>query len=319
MYGKMFCFLLLGLAVGLMISQFIQYKNTQCYGKYSFINAQEICGKSPVISKVGYIATQNKIEAFIAGEKATGHLTDAAVYFRDLENGPIFGIEEDVEFAPASLLKLPLALVYLTQAERNPEILQEQASVANPQWSFTQTFPSAEEINPNAPHTIENLLMRMIAYSDNNAYGVLQTHLYDIGQQALIPKTFLELGFIDPKSINDEVLSVRRYASIFRALYNMSYLNVDLSERLLSWLSQSDFTQGLRGGVPESIVISHKFGERFTEDGKKQLHDCGIVYYPDNPYLLCVMTRGTNFEDLSTVIQHISGEVYQEVDSRRIR
>jgi len=27
-----------------------------------------------------------------------------------------------------------------------------------------------------------------------------------------------------------------------------------------------------------------------------QLHDCGIVYYPETPYLLCVMTKGWNFE-----------------------
>ena len=46
----------------------------------------------------------------------------------------------------------------------------------------------------------------------------------------------------------------------------------------------------------------------------KQLHDCGIVYYPKHPYLLCVMTRGDSFEYLDDTIRDISHLVYQEVN-----
>lgn len=303
-----------GAAAGIFL---YDLRESTCKRSYRFINADVICDKQPVLKKTDYIATQNKIMAYIADEKAAGHLTEAAIYFRDLKSGPVFGIDETVDFAPASLLKLPFALVYLTQAERQPELLQGKLQFEGT-TGMTQTFIPSESIKADTPYTIEELLARMLRYSDNDAYGLLDEYLKKIGKEDVTKQTYLELGFIDPSSPEDETMSVRQYASIFRALYNISYLDAALSEKALGWLSQSDFTQGLRGGVPESVTIAHKFGERFTDDGKKQLHDCGIVYYPDNPYLLCVMTRGTSFDDLAEVIRHISAEVYTEVNSRRL-
>ena len=290
-----------------------------CHANYRFINADVVCDRTPVITKTGYAALQGRIEALLTAEVAAGHLAEAGVYFRDLEDGPVFGVNETADFAPASLLKLPLALVYLTQAERRPEILKQELSVAKPQWSFTQTFESKVSIDPKEPHKVKELLMHMLAHSDNDSYGVLLTHLHETGQKELITATFLELGFINPNDINDAVLSVRRYGGIFRALYNASYVSPALSEMTLAWRAQSNFTEGLRGGVPEEVAIAHKFGGRFTEDGKKQLHDCGIVYYPANPYLICIMSKGDDFGELATVITRISAEVYREVDSRRIK
>jgi hypothetical protein len=47
-----------------------------------------------------------------------------------------------------------------------------------------------------------------------------------------------------------------------------------------------------------------------------QLHDCGIVYYPKRPYILCVMTRGEKMDVLPKVIKEISTEVYRNVDEQ---
>ena len=117
-------------------------------------------------------------------------------------------------------------------------------------------------------------------------------------------------------------VNAKEYGSIFRILYNVSFLGKDPSEKILSLLTQSEFKNGLRGGVPENIVIAHKFGERELKVGNnvapvKQLHDCGIIYYPGNPYILCIMTRGPSLQKLAPVIQRISSEVYQEFDARK--
>lgn len=293
-------------------------KRDACVRAHPLINDDMACGDPTVISKLPYVALQQKLSAYIASEQQSGKLTDGAVYFRDLDNGPAFGINDSIDYAPASLLKLPLALVYLTQAEKDPKILDQQLSVASPQWSFTEHYPPSQTIDPKQPHTIADLLERMIRYSDNDSYGVLQTNLYQSGQQDLITKTFLELGFLDPTSLTDKVLSVRQYAAILRGLYNASYLDSDLSQRALKWLEEADFDVGIKGGVPNDVLVAHKFGERSAVDNINQLHDCGIVYYPGNPYLICVMTRGKDFDDLSSVIRHISADVYAEVDARRL-
>lgn len=290
----------------------------QCEQAFRFVNVNIVCGKAPVIKKTGYVETENAIAAFIASEKAAGRVTDVAVYFRDLVNGPIFGLNESADFAPASLLKLPLALVYLTQAERDPNVLGQQLSVAKPEWRFSEYYSSSQTIDPTEPHMVSDLLMHMLTYSDNNAYGVLRAHLDETGQGGLVTQAFLELGFLDPKNVADETLSTRQYAGILRGLYNASFLSAELSEKVLSWLVQSDFTQGLRADIPKDVPIAHKFGERTNVDGVSQLHDCGIVYYPGNPYLLCIMTRGKDFADLAAAIRRISSIVYTEVSSRRI-
>lgn len=63
--------------------------------------------------------------------------------------------------------------------------------------------------------------------------------------------------------------------------------------------------------MPKDVEIAHKFGQRDVDGvGLKQLHDCGIVYHPDGPYLLCVMTRGFDYDILSNVIGEISKRTY---------
>jgi hypothetical protein len=48
-----------------------------------------------------------------------------------------------------------------------------------------------------------------------------------------------------------------------------------------------------------------------------EMHDCGIVYYPYRPYLLCVMTKGSGeIKSLETVIQDVSKMVYEEVNTK---
>jgi len=46
-----------------------------------------------------------------------------------------------------------------------------------------------------------------------------------------------------------------------------------------------------------------------------QLHDCGIVYYPQRPYVICVMTKGRDLDVLKNVIKGISEIVYEHQGS----
>ncbi len=113
------------------------------------------------------------------------------------------------------------------------------------------------------------------------------------------------------------LLTAKQYGTFFRILFNSSYLDYDDSEKALSLLNDSTFVQGLRAGVPTNVQVAHKFGERWDYgNSEKELHDCGIVYYPGHPYLLCVMTQGTNFDDMASAIANISRFVYMQVDNQ---
>lgn len=296
-------------------------KDNACESEFALLDRDEICGRhTDVIRKTSYAGTDKILRDYIKGQEEVGHVTDVAVYFRDLENGPIFGINDDAEFAPASLLKLPLALTYFDEYDANPALFDEQVRVERPDWQILEVhYPPPDTIDPRASHSVRDLLERMLKYSDTNAFGVLAAHLYEMGGSKLLTRSLIDFGIIDPTSTGEDVLSVRRYAAIYRALYTASYLNISDSQQVLSWLSESTFSDGLRKGVPADVKIAHKFGERPVSDTERQLHDCGIIYYPvANPYLLCVMTKGKEYAKLSDVIGNISKIMFEEIRSRRI-
>jgi hypothetical protein len=85
-------------------------------------------------------------------------------------------------------------------------------------------------------------------------------------------------------------------------------------------MSQSSFTQGIVAGTPSSTVVAHKLGLVVIQNSngvttEHELHDCGIVY-ANNPYLLCVMTRGSSpLPTMEGIIANISQATYRAVEN----
>jgi beta-lactamase class A len=77
------------------------------------------------------------------------------------------------------------------------------------------------------------------------------------------------------------------------------------------------YKNGLTAGMPENIKVAHKYGYRAfnaaDQRAEQELHDCGIIYYPNHPYFLCVMTKGNNYDNLQAVIQNVSRLAYEEM------
>lgn len=308
------------LFLGYKIEPLIAHDAKECSIESAFVNRDVVCGEPDVIRKTGYIETRNDIIEYIETQKKEGRVSDAAVYFRDLHRGPVFGINELITFAPASLLKLPLAFVLLGAAEDQPAVAAQKINYNGTTSVSDQRVKPRESAQIGNEYTITELLHMMLSYSDNASYEVLEQFLSNNESRMTIrEETFQEIGLIDPKDRVEATVTVRGYASLFRLLYNASYLNVEHSEQVLSWLAESDFKAGLVAGVPEGVKVAHKFGERLYANDVKELHDCGIVYFPDNPYLLCIMTRGMEWESLEKLTAEISHIVYTEVESRRLQ
>lgn len=312
-------FILVILVVG-MISYFFGSKISCNKQKYKFINQDLICDDKIVVSKKGYETLKSLLENIINQNISKKEITSASIYFRDLQNGPTLGINEYVKFSPASLLKLPLLITYIDLGSDHPDLLDTKIGFDNLDEDLEQYYPSKVVALANTPYKIDDLLSYMIKYSDNNSYYALREYLKQIdSSKDLLQQTFFDLGIIDPINNNDQTISVKSYSSIFIQMYHNSYFsNKDHSEKVLELLAESDFNDGLAKGLPKNIKLAHKFGERSSlPNSEKQLHDCGIIYYPKNPYLLCVMTRGKDFSKLSNFIGEVSSMVYREFDSRK--
>jgi beta-lactamase class A len=241
-------------------------------------------------------------------------LSHISLYFRDLNNGPWIGINEKEEFAPASLLKVPVMIAFLRNAEDDPSLLEKKITIKDQDLNKALVpnivFDNLLEIGKT--YSLLEVSRSMIQKSDNTGVIVLLKNT----KFNYLKSVFDSVG-VSFKDLSTEVpVRVKDYAGFFRILYNSSYLNRQMSEMALEILSNGEYMNGLRKGVPSEIVIAHKFGERAI-DGEKdsmQLHDCGIIYYPQKPYLLCVMTRGNNFEKQEDAIEDISSFIYNEVD-----
>jgi beta-lactamase class A len=248
-----------------------------------------------------------------------GRAEHISIYLRDLEFGPWMGINESEEYSAASLLKSAVLLAVLKYAEAHPGTLQQRIEITPELIStYAQNFQPERGIQAGSVYTVDQLLEYMIVYSDNDATNALHSYLDTVSpDEPLFLISMEELGLIGRYRLNDDSLTVKQASSLFRQLYNISYLNKDMSQKALGLLLRSTFKSGIVAGVPAGTMVAHKFGERRLEDDTRQLHDCGIVYHPGGDYLLCIMTRGRDSQQLTTVIADISRTIYEEMTHRQ--
>ncbi len=280
-------------------------------GQYLYTNPLLECDLYPQISST-LTPFEDKLRTYISSALANGSVSDVSLYYRDLVNGPWVGINEKEVFSPASLLKVPLLMSIFKIADHNPTFLEQDIVFQKEQQSKRQQqIVPQQRLEVGKSYTINELLEHMIIYSDNDAANVLS---YVIPQVELY-KPYTELGILAPKIGSDDYeLTVIQYASFLRVLYNATFLDREDSERALALLATTVYKDGLVAGLPENTRISHKFGERQWDDGREQqLHDCGIIYQPVRPYILCVMTRGKDQARMSEVIKTLSKITYNEV------
>ena len=284
---------------------------------YKFINPLLECDVAEGTISAPKINFSKSVNSYTDTIKSSLEVTSIAYYYRDLNNGPTFGADLDEGFIPASLLKLPVAMAYYRYSEKEPGIFDkkityshvfEEGSAGN-----AQLIPQKVNIELGKEYTVEELIYHVLTYSDNQAVSLL----YDNLPPEYIRSLYERLGLSeDVLNGPGATLTVKEYSVFLRMLFNASYLSRDNSEQLLGLLSTIDFKDALRAGVPPYVLVSHKFGEAGFLNGDKQLHDCGIVYYPKHPYLLCVMSKGKNLDNLKTAIKETSQKVFEEVNAQ---
>ena len=254
------------------------------------------------------IKLEDSINHYIQQNIASNKCSTVSVYYRDLKNGPWIGINEDKTYSPASLLKVPFMIAALKQAEEDPSFLSKKI-VYYPTETMPQNIITAGfSLKKDSSYTIEQLLNYMIVFSDNASKDIIIQYLWT----DLYENVFYDLGIdINKYNAEDTFLSVKEYATYFRMLYNATYLTKKMSNLALEILTKSRFDKGLTAELPKGTIVAHKFGERTIANSNiKQLHDCGIVYKENSPYIICIMAKGTDFIKLEKIIAHISAVIY---------
>jgi beta-lactamase class A len=251
---------------------------------------------------------QNKIDQY----KKEGVLISASVYLREFERGDWMCINDTETYYPGSLIKVVGMLSYLKLAEEDPSILNKKYVFQSPSDVIpNQTF-SSKEIEHNKSYDIKQLLKYMVSYSDNNATYLLNKNV----NQVKFLDVFRDLSLPVP-DMNKSTMkfTIKDYSAFFKILYNAGYLTIDNSEFALELLADCDFKYGFAAGVPSSLEIAHKFGEA-GDISTRQLHETGIFYLNNKPYLLSVFTKGYDIKALPQVLKSFSAITYKSMADR---
>lgn len=285
-------------------------------GGYQLISPLIDCSSDEV---TGYNAFIDELRSKILDRLKLDPKIDSSIYFRDLNNGPILNINPKHEFFPASITKVPVMMAYLKYAEDHPSILKKFIVYEKKiNREDDVIYRPAQKLVVGSAYSVEELIYRMIVYSDNASRELLIKDIFDnIGKNELAVSInaysdIFEALLLTSPDAPAPKMKASEVGSFFRTLYNASYLNRKYSEKALNILAQADFPHGLKNKLSDKTVVAHKFGEDL-ERNSRYLHDCGIVYFPKKPYLICIMTKGDNNDKQANLIADISKLIFEEV------
>lgn len=227
-----------------------------------------------------------------------------SIYFEYLNTGANISVNKDAEFWPASLLKVPVAMAVAKKVERGEwrwdNKLVLMASDKDEKFGTLYNEPTG------STYTIEELVKRVLVDSDNTANFILVRNL----EESEIIGVYDHIGLKDFFYASGSI-GAKKYSVIFRALYNSSYLSEQNSQKLLGYLSQTQFKNYIQNALPQDVIFSHKIGE----DIEKGVYlDSGIVYLKNRPYVLTVMINLKDETEAEGMMKEISGHVYEYVN-----
>lgn len=226
------------------------------------------------------------------------------VYFEYLNTGANISINDELRFWPASLSKMPTALVAMKKIERGEWELENQLIMYYEDRN--DDFGDLYKNEVGTAFTIKELLRELIVNSDDTAHRILIRNMTGQDFEEMLSALGME------KLYNENYdITAREYSRIFRSLYTSSFLSRENSTFLLELLASTRFNEFLDSGIPEDVLFSHKIGEH---DPQSTYLDAGIVYVPHRPYLLTVMVN-TDREKAKKIMKEISEASYKYVSN----
>jgi beta-lactamase class A len=231
-----------------------------------------------------------------------------AIYFQYLPTGSSIGVNDNVPFIAASLLKTPTAMYVHKLIERGEVSKDDEITLTAD--LIDDGYGTLWEKGPGAKLTVEELLKHSLLYSDNTAHNAL-FHVVVKGS----PEDVYNNLDIPRQVVNGSpAITVKNYSSILRSLFFSSYLSFEHSNEILSLLTRISEGSNLRSNIPTHIPIAQKIGvfEVGSSENDYIYSDCGIFYVPNRPYILCMMSQEDE-ETASNYVRTVSNMVYQYV------
>ncbi len=228
-----------------------------------------------------------------------------AVYVENIRDGASMSINGQEGFSPASLSKVPMAILIAKKVEDN-EL----------NWSTPLTIENADRTDswgdlyqtPERQLPLKVVFEKMLKDSDNTAFNVLN-HYKDHDDYLNLLWDYYGYYQVNSSDSKTHQVTPKSMYNLFSSLYLSTILQQKDSEYILKLLSNTSFDIHKIANISTDITIAQKFGEKY-DDGEQYFHSCGIIYVDDMRVFYCIMTHHLEKDKGQKVIGEILHNIY---------
>jgi beta-lactamase class A len=238
----------------------------------------------------------------------------------DLASGQKFFLHEHEVYPQASAIKIAVLAELYHQNQPASQGTPGKIKLSD-LYTVQDLVPDRDIMGGLTPSvtkiTNRDLATMMVAVSDNSATNVLIDRLGMNNVNALmdslgLPHTRLRRKMMDLKAAGEgreNISTPREMLLLLEQIYQGKVPNKEMTEDFLRVLSTHK-ESWISRDLPEGLRVADKTG---SLEGVR--NNCGIVFVPNRPYVLCVMTRYLRKErDGEETITGISSAAYRMFD-----
>lgn len=262
---------------------------------------------------VNFEPLRERLQDYISGNNLS-----ISVYLVNLRDGASIGINEKKGFLPASLNKIPVAILIMKKIEKGELKLDTMLEIR--ESDKTDTFGQLYKSNENKL-PLRILLEKMLRESDNTAFNVLKNNIDQKDLNFLLSYlNYHSQDIIVPNLKNDEekyeYVNAKSIYNLFSSLYLSTLLEPKDSEYILSLLTETVFDIKKIAKLPDDVIVAQKFGAEYANN-VKYFHSCGIIYVGTSKIFYCIMTEKLEQNDAVKTFDFIINLIYKYVTDIR--
>lgn len=292
------------------------YKNEKIKMQNIDLLSPKICAgidEPKSFSILDFTPLQNKVQKYINDN----HL-NVSVYVKNYRNGASMGINANEGYFPASLNKLPVAILIMEKIENGDLTFDTLLNITDDDKKNTSgdIYKTQQKQMP-----VRILLEKMLKDSDNTAFSVLLGYTNPNDLKILLDYLGIDIYTnyhvkVFAPANTTLYISPRLMYNIFSSLYYSTVLEPKNSQYILSLLTNTVFDIKKAAELPDDVIVSQKFGESYS-DNNRYFHSCGIMYIGKSKIFYCVMTKDVPFEEAKKTVGNILHDTYKYVVETR--
>ncbi len=218
-----------------------------------------------------------------------------SLYIKNLEDhAEEYRYQENKKYYAASLYKVPVAVSILKEIDRGNISLDTKV-----EYKKEDTADGTGVIyhSPTGTkYSVESILSFLLKQSDNTGQNILMRSF---------SKTTSEQAFSLVNRLSDfhakNITSAKEYSDFLMTIYEGDYLTEESKGYLFDLMSNTSFDDWIADKFNKDMIFAHKIGS-----WPGSFHDCGILFYPDKKYVLCMMSENSTLEEFKLVSEDVA-------------